>query len=247
VAVLTVDRLAVRYGSAEAVRDVSLAVEEGEVVGVLGPNGAGKSTTMNAIAGLVRPASGRIALEGRPVDGWPVERRVRAGIALVAEGRRVLAPLTVAENLRLGAYAVTDRKAVAERLDEAFAMFGVLAERRDQLAGTLSGGEAAMLVVARALMSRPRLLLLDEPTLGLAPLASARLFERLAELKAAGMTMLIVEQKASGLLDVVDRAAVLTQGRVVAERRAASVETGELQSLYLGTATPAGAPAGGSQ
>jgi branched-chain amino acid transport system ATP-binding protein len=246
VAVLTVEQLSVRYGSAEAVHDVSLTVEEGEVVGVLGPNGAGKSTTLSAVAGLVRPASGRITVAGLPVDGWSVERRVRAGLALVAEGRRVLAPLTVEENLRLGAYALRDRKAVAERLDEAFAMFDVLAERRGQLAGTLSGGEAAMLVVARALMSRPRLLLLDEPTLGLAPLASARLFTRLAELKAAGMPMLIVEQKASGLLDVVDRVAVLAQGRIVAERRAVDMDPGELQSLYLGTKTPAGAPAGGS-
>lgn len=226
----------VRYGAVAAVVGASLEVAQGEVVGVLGPNGAGKSTLLSAIAGLVRTAAGSVALDGRELGRLGPERRARAGVVLVAEGRGVLGPMTVAENLELGAYPAgrEARAQLAARTEEAYELFPVLRERADQPAGVLSGGEAAMLVVARGLMSRPQILLLDEPALGLAPRTASELFARLAELKRDGTTMVIVEQKAADLLEVADRVAVMSGGRIVRTARPSEVHLEDLQRAYLG-------------
>jgi branched-chain amino acid transport system ATP-binding protein len=234
---LHVRDLRVRYGGVAAVQGVTLTVRPGEVVGLAGPNGSGKSSVLKAISGLAGAESGTVALDGRDLLRLSAERRARAGVALVPEGRGILGPLTVRENLFLGTYAAgrLDRAAVAERMDEAFEMFPRLRERADQVAGTLSGGEAAMLAVTRALMSRPRLLLLDEPTLGLAPLAADRLFEQVAALKSAEMVILLVEEKAAGLLDVADRLLLMRQGTVTDVGATADVTTDHLESLYFGS------------
>jgi branched-chain amino acid transport system ATP-binding protein len=246
-ALLAIRDLDVRYGGVAAVVGASLDVDEGEVVGILGPNGAGKSTLLAAVAGLVSPAAGVVELAGVSLAGRSTERRARDGVVLVAEGRGVLGPMTVAENLELGAYPAgrAGRAQLAARMEEAYALFPVLRERADQPAGVLSGGEAAMLVVARALMSRPRVLLLDEPALGLAPRTASELFARLAELKEAGTTLVIVEQKAADLLDVADRVAVMRGGRIIRVAAARDVELEELQRAYLGPdASPAPAMTG---
>jgi branched-chain amino acid transport system ATP-binding protein len=234
---LHVRDLRVRYGGVAAVQGVTLTVRPGEVVGLAGPNGSGKSSVLKAISGLAGTESGTVALDGRDLLRLSAERRARAGVALVPEGRGILGPLTVRENLFLGTYAAgrLDRAVIAERMDEAFEMFPRLRERADQVAGTLSGGEAAMLAVTRALMSRPRLLLLDEPTLGLAPLAADRLFEQVAALKSAEMVILLVEEKAAGLLDVADRLLLMRQGTVTDVGATADVTTDRLESLYFGS------------
>jgi branched-chain amino acid transport system ATP-binding protein len=235
-ALLTIRDIDVHYGGVAAVTGASLDVGDGEVVGILGPNGAGKSTLLAAIAGLVSPSSGTVELAGRSLRGHGPERRARAGLVLVAEGRGVLGPMTVAENLELGAYPAgrAGRAQLPQRLEEAYGLFPVLRERAGEPAGVLSGGEAAMLVVARALMSHPRVLLLDEPALGLAPRTASELFARLAELKATGMTLVVVEQKAADLLEVADRVAVMRNGRIVRVAPATEVDLDELQNAYLG-------------
>lgn len=233
---LAMKNVDVRYGAVAAVTGASLEVAEGEVVGILGPNGAGKSTLLAAIAGLVRASAGSVELEGRDLGRLGPERRARAGVILVAEGRGVLGSMTVAENLELGAYP-GGREAHAhlpERMEEAYDLFPVLRERADQPAGVLSGGEAAMLVVARGLMSKPRILLLDEPALGLAPRTASDLFARLGELKGSGTTMVVVEQKAADLLEVADRVAVMSGGRIVRTADARDVDLEDLQRAYLG-------------
>lgn len=235
---LEVADLAVRYGAIQAVRGVTLRVAEGELVTLLGANGAGKSSTLLAIAGAVRPAGGRVRLMGEDVTGARPERMVRLGVATVPETRDVFPDLTVAENLRLGAFIHRrDAAGVARERDRLFERFPVLAERAAQPAGTLSGGEQQMLVIARALMSRPRVLLLDEPSLGLAPVIVERIFEMIAGLKAQGFTILLVEQNARMGLAVADRAYVMRLGRVEAEGPAAEIAAAtELKSLYLGGA-----------
>jgi branched-chain amino acid transport system ATP-binding protein len=233
---LEVADLEVRYGAIRAVRGVSFAVDRGELAALLGANGAGKSSTLKAIAGALRPAHGQILLDGAEVPyGWP-ERMVRLGAAMVPETRDVFPDLTVAENLRLGAFTRRrDPAGVAEDHARVVELFPVLAERAGQPAGTLSGGEQQMLVIARALMSRPRLLLLDEPSLGLAPAIIERIFAMIAELKRTGLTILLVEQNAAHALAIADRAYVMRLGEIAAGGPAAEIRAAtDLKALYLG-------------
>jgi branched-chain amino acid transport system ATP-binding protein len=236
---LEVTGLSARYGAVAALRDVSLEVRAGELVALIGANGAGKSTLLRAIAGLVAPAAGRVALDGRDVTGQAPEAMIRAGVALVPERRRVFAPLTVLDNLELGGYALPRGRDFRSRLEagveEAYRLFPVLRRRRDQLAGTLSGGEQQMLAIGRALMTRPRLLLCDEPSLGLAPLVVAEIMRLLSSLREAGATILLVEQNARMALRSADRAYVLEVGSVVLSGAAADLlEDDQLKAAYLG-------------
>ena len=233
---LAVEDLRVAYGAVAAIRGVSLTVAAGEVVALLGGNGAGKSTMLRAISGLVRPRGGRIKLAGETIHRLSPARIVRLGIGHCPEGRRIFASLSVAENLRLGAAQRHDRGAVAEDRERMFALFPILRERQQQPAGTLSGGEQQMLALARALMARPKLLMLDEPSLGLAPLLVQQIFRRLAELKAAGTTMLLVEQSIAVALELADRAYVLRTGEVSLEGSAATLKADyeRLAEAYLG-------------
>ncbi|MEZ5931122.1 MAG: ABC transporter ATP-binding protein [Alphaproteobacteria bacterium] len=233
---LEVQDLDVRYGAVQAVRGISLHVGEGELVTLLGANGAGKSSTLMTIAGARPAAAGRICLSGEDVTAASPERMVRLGVATVPETRDVFPDLTVSENLRLGAFIHRrDAAGVAERLDGLLGRFPILAERAGQAAGTLSGGEQQMLVIARALMSRPKVLLLDEPSLGLAPVIVDRVFEMIQGLKADGLTILLVEQNARKGLAVADRAYVMRLGRIEAEGTADEIAAApELRALYLG-------------
>ena len=233
---LEVSDLRVNYGAVSAIRGVSLSVAAGEVVALLGANGAGKSTLLRTVSGLIRPRAGRITLGGEPIHRLPPARIVRLGIAHCPEGRRVFGTLSVAENLRLGAAARADRTGIAADRDKIYAMFPILAERMSQAAGTLSGGEQQMLAMGRALMARPRVLLLDEPSLGLAPLLVRQIFRTLAELKADGVTMLLVEQNINLALDLADRAYVLRTGEVSLAGSAAALKSDyeKVAAAYLG-------------
>ncbi|GIX14890.1 MAG: ABC transporter ATP-binding protein [Paracoccaceae bacterium] len=211
---LAVEALALRYAGIRALRGVSLSVAEGETVALIGPNGAGKSSLLNAISGIVRPAAGRIRFDGRDITALPPWEIARMGLIQVPEGRQVFAEMTVLENLLTGRTALAGRAEIFS-LDDVFAMFPILRERAGQLAGSLSGGQQQMLAIARGLMGAPRLLLLDEPSLGLAPLIVAQVFRALAGLKARGLTILLVEQNARQALAASDRALVLEQGRIV--------------------------------
>ena len=235
-ALLDVAELRVNYGAVAAIRGVNLHVVAGEVVALLGANGAGKSTMLRTISGLSRPRAGRILLEGEAIHRLPPARIVRLGIGHCPEGRRVFGNLTVAENLRLGAAARADRAGMAEDRERIYTMFPILRERMSQHAGTLSGGEQQMLALGRALMARPRVLLLDEPSLGLAPLLVQQIFRTLAELKASGVTMLLVEQNMNLALDLADRAYVLRTGEVSLEGSAAElkVDYERVAAAYLG-------------
>jgi branched-chain amino acid transport system ATP-binding protein len=229
---LSVENLTVRYGAVEAVRAVSLRVDEGETVALVGPNGAGKTSVLNAIVGLVPAASGRISYGGRDLTGARTESIVRHGIALVPEHRRLFRNLTVHENLELGATVAGGDGDLRDRLLE---RFPILAARLDQQAGYLSGGEAQQLAIARALMARPKLLLLDEPSLGLAPLLVEEVFRLVAELREQGMTILLVEQNAYMALEVADRAYVMRSGELEAERVASDLlDEDTLLRTYLG-------------
>ena len=233
---LEVENLEVRYGAVRAVRGVSLTVGKGELVTLLGANGAGKSSTLMAIAGAVRPAAGTIRLAGDAVTGASPERMLRLGVATVPETRDVFPDLTVAENLRLGAFTRRrDAEGVASDLNGFFERFPILRERARQPAGTLSGGEQQMLVITRAMMARPSVLLLDEPSLGLAPVVVDAVFDMIARLKETGLTILLVEQNARKGLSVADRAYVMRLGRIEAEGPASEIAAAtELKSLYLG-------------
>lgn len=212
---LKIDTLSVSYKGIRALRDVSLDVRQGEIFALIGPNGAGKSTLLNAISGIVKANGGTVTFEGQPILGRPAHRIARRGIIQVPEGRQVLAPLTVADNLELGRHAAGERGSDNSDLEHVFDLFPILAERRHQLAGSMSGGQQQMLAIGRALMGRPSVLLLDEPSLGLAPVIVAEVFAALRRLNEAGMTMLLIEQNAKLALDTAHRAAVLEQGRVV--------------------------------
>lgn len=211
---LSIDGLVVRYGRIPAIDGVSIHIDSGETVSIVGPNGAGKSSLLGAIAGLVRPLSGSITFAGKDTIGQPLERTVRRGIALVLEGRHVFAGLTVLENLRLGAAARRDPAEIEKDIAEQFETFPILAERRGQPAGRLSGGEQQMLVIARGLLSRPKLLMVDEPSLGLAPMMIDRVYEVLARIRERGVSVLVVEQNAPRALQASDRTYVLNCGRV---------------------------------
>jgi branched-chain amino acid transport system ATP-binding protein len=236
---LEVRDLSVSYGPVAALRGVSLEVRAGRTVAVLGPNGAGKSTLLKTIAGVLAPAAGEVRLEGERIDGLPAEEVVTRGVALVPEGRMVFPRLTVLENLQIGAYARRDRDGVAATLAGVLEMFPVLAERARQSAGTLSGGEQQQLAIARAMMSAPRVLLLDEPSLGLAPIVVDRVFELIGRLRERGTTILLVEQNVHRALEVADRAFVLAVGKVVLSGTAEELRATEarLERAYLGIAT----------
>ena len=212
---LKIDGLTARYGSIAALRNATLDVGSGEVVGLIGPNGAGKTTLLSAVAGLISPAEGRVTLEGDDITGHTPEKLLRSGVALVPEHRRIFADLTVEENLKIGGVTVAPAMR-AELLDEMAERFEVLSEKWDVSAGYLSGGEAQQLAIARALMSAPRLLMMDEPSLGLAPVLVDLVFELIDSLRDQGRTLLVVEQNAARMLEVSDRAYVLRSGEVVA-------------------------------
>lgn len=232
---LDVSDLEVRYGAIQAVRGVAFSVREGELVTLLGANGAGKSSTIMCVAGAIRPAAGRIMLAGEDVTTASPEAMVRKGVATVPETRDVFPDLTVEENLTLGSFVRRrDRRGVVQDRDRMLDMFPVLRERASQAAGTLSGGEQQMLVIARAMMSRPRVLLLDEPSLGLAPTIVAQIFAMIAELKATGLTIVLVEQNAHKALEVADTAYVLRLGKVERHASAAEIAASNLDAAYLG-------------
>ena len=219
---LEVSGLTTRYGAISALRRVSLTVGANEAVGLIGPNGAGKTTLLNTVAGLLRPAEGQVHLDGKPVTGDSPDRMLRAGLALVPERRRLFAQMTVVENLRIGGVTVAADER-AERLDEMVELFPVLRDKRNTAAGYLSGGEAQQLAIARALMSSPRIVLMDEPSLGLAPVLVDFVFDLIDRLRAEGRTMLVVEQNATRLLEVADRAYVLRTGEIAAEGAASDL------------------------
>ncbi|HZQ78410.1 MAG TPA: ABC transporter ATP-binding protein [Acidimicrobiia bacterium] len=235
---LAVDGLEVAYGKIRAVRGVSFSVDAGAVVTLIGANGAGKTTTLRTLSGLLQPSAGTVAFEGRRIDGVAPHEIVELGIAHVPEGRRIFPRMSVRENLELGAFIRTGRapaQEVAADLDRVFRLFPVLAERRRQAGGTLSGGEQQMLAIGRALMSRPRLLMLDEPSMGLSPIMMSLIFTTLAELKAEGTTILLVEQNAQAALALADRAYVIETGSVVLEGSAAELAASEqVRKAYLG-------------
>jgi branched-chain amino acid transport system ATP-binding protein len=233
---LHVSDLAVSYGRVEAVRGVALQVMPGEFVTVIGANGAGKSSTMKAIAGVVAPVAGRVTFEGQDRAGWPSHRMAASGLAMVPEGRQVFADQTVHDNLLLGAHLHSgDPAGVETRIEEAFGLFPRLKERRDQLAGSLSGGEQQMLAIARGLQTRPKLLIIDELSLGLAPKILDMLFPVLLDLNARGLSILLVEQMANLALSVAHRAYVMENGRVIADGEAkALAKDPRVMAAYLG-------------
>ncbi len=232
---LKVENLKVYYGGIYALRSVSLDVREGEIVTIVGANGAGKSTLLRTISGLVRAREGRVLFDGRDITRASVHQIAAAGIAHVPEGRRIFANVSVLENLLLGAHAVRDHAKIAAGLERAYSLFPWLKDRRSQRAGTLSGGEQQMLAIARALMSDPKLVLLDEPSLGLAPTLVKTVFSIVRELNAAGRTILLVEQNAAKALAIADRAYVLETGAVVTEGPATALMNSELvKEAYLG-------------
>ena len=226
-----------RYGAIFALRGVSLEVREGELVALIGANGAGKTTTLATIAGVLRPAKGTIAFRGETIAGLPPEAIVRKGIAMVPEDREIFPTLTIEQNLRLGAFIRRDRVEYRRDLDEMCALFPILGERLHQAAGTLSGGEQQQLALARALMSHPALLMLDEPSLGLAPALVDQVFRLIARLHDDGMTILLVEQNAHQTLRIVDRAYLLNMGRVEAAGAPHEIRRHvDVESVYLGAA-----------
>jgi branched-chain amino acid transport system ATP-binding protein len=235
VALLEARGLAIAYGDAPAVWDATLEVGEGEVVSVIGPNGAGKTTLVNTIAGLLRPRAGTLSFGDVDLGAVAAHMVCRHGIALVPEGRRLFTRMSVEENLEIGCYRSDARRARADTLDRVFQLFPVLSERRRQPAGSLSGGQQQMLAIGRALMARPRLLLLDEPSLGLAPAVVDLMFRTIRAIHAEGVAILLVEQNVARALDVADRAYVLEEGRIVAEGRPAALrQQSRIREAYLG-------------
>ena len=243
---LRVSHLEVHYGDLIGVADVSLRVEEGAIAALLGSNGSGKTTTLNAIAGLVQPSGGSIEWCGESITRQPAYVIVAKGLALSPEGWRLFVSQTVEQNLRLGAAVLADKARIAALFERVYALFPRLAERRHQLAGTLSGGERQMLALGRALMSEPRLLMLDEPSLGLAPGVVEALYETLDRLHKEGLTLLLAEQSIPLALDIADYAYVLQTGRTVLEGKAVDLEKNEqVQEIYLGIGTRAGTEGAG--
>ena len=232
---LEVTQLEVAYGGIRAVQGIDLRVEAGEVVALIGANGAGKTTTLKALARLLRPKGGRVTYKGADVTGKPAYYLVQHGLALVPEGRGMFPRLTVAENLAMGAYIRNDAAGVAADTERVCTLFPRLAERRSQLAGTLSGGEQQMLAIARAMMGRPQMLLLDEPSMGLAPLMVQKIFETVRMIAAEGVTMLLVEQNAKLALETSSRGYVMESGRIVlADDAKALLSNPQVRHAYLG-------------
>ena len=232
---LTVEDINVYYGAIHAIKGISLDVPDGEIVALIGSNGAGKSTTLRTISGLMKPKTGKILYEGKDIAGVPAHKIVGMGLCLVPEGRHVFANMTVLENLELGAYLRKDKDGIAKDMKDVFEKFPRLLERKDQLSGTLSGGEQQMLAMGRALMSRPKLLLLDEPSMGLAPLLVKEIFNIIKEINESGTTVLLVEQNANMALSIADKAYVLETGRITLSGTAQELASSEaVRKAYLG-------------
>ncbi len=232
---LEVSGLRVSYGGINAVKGIDLAVSAGEMVTLIGANGAGKTTTLKALTGLIRPAAGSVRYNGAEMTGVALHRRIGMGIALVPEGRGIFPRLTVEENLDMGAYCRNDRVAVRSDRDRAYALFPRLSERRRQTGGTLSGGEQQMLAIGRAMMSRPRLLLLDEPSMGLAPLMVQKIFETIRAIAADGVTILLVEQNAKLALEICQRGYVMESGEIILHDNASNLLANpQVRRAYLG-------------
>jgi branched-chain amino acid transport system ATP-binding protein len=233
---LSLQNVSVSYGPIQAVRNADIEITSGEVVTLLGPNGAGKSSLLRAIMGLHPISSGAITLNGQTINGMATEKIVRCGLTLTPEGRQVFAGLTVYENLRLGAASRTDHKEISDSREMVFDLFPILSDRRNQNAGTLSGGEQQQLAIARSLMSKPKLLMLDEPSLGLAPVIVDQIFDLIAQLRAGGLTILLVEQNAELSLEIADRGYVFASGEI--EMSGTSQElrsTSKIMAAYLGS------------
>lgn len=234
-AMLEVKDINVYYGAIHAIKGISLAIEEGEIVTLIGANGAGKSTTLRTISGLLKPKSGEINFLGKSIAGMPAHKIVREGISQVPEGRKIFAEMTVQENLELGAFIREDKEEIQKDFKMVFGRFPRLEERKFQPAGTLSGGEQQMLAMGRALMSRPRLLLLDEPSMGLAPLLIKEIFNIIVDINKTGTTVLLVEQNANMALSIANRAYVLETGRITITGDAKELAASEdIRKAYLG-------------
>ena len=234
-AMLEVENIHTYYGNIHALKGVSLTVDKGEIVTLIGGNGAGKSTTLRTITGIMKPREGHVRLEGEDLAPFKGHEIVYKGIAMVPEGRRIFARLTVAENLDMGAYSRNNKQEIAQDLERVYSLFPRLRERRSQLAGTLSGGEQQMLATGRALMARPRLLLMDEPSMGLAPVLVELIFDTIKRINEEGTTVLLVEQNALMALSIADRAYVLQTGEIVLHDVAEKLQTNEMiQKAYLG-------------
>jgi branched-chain amino acid transport system ATP-binding protein len=234
-AMLEVDNIHSYYGNIHALKGISLTVEKGEIVTLIGANGAGKSTTLRSITGIMKPHEGHIRLEGEDLARYKPHEIVFKGVSMVPEGRRIFARLTVSENLDMGAYSRDNKQEIAQDMDRIFALFPRLKERRSQLAGTLSGGEQQMLATGRALMARPGILLMDEPSMGLAPVLVEIIFDTIKQINAAGTTILLVEQNALMALSVASRGYVLQTGQIVLHDTAEKLQKNEMiQKAYLG-------------
>ena len=232
---LKVEKLNVYYGNIHALKEISFEVQKGEIVTLIGANGAGKTSTLQAISGMIKASSGAITLKGKPITHEEAHKLVPLGMAHVPEGRRVFAQMSVEENLELGAYTIKDKKQIASDIEKMYKRFPRLKERRNQLAGTMSGGEQQMLAMARALMSRPEIILMDEPSMGLAPILVQEIFEIIKEINADGTTVLLVEQNANRALQIAHRAYVLETGEIVLSGEGKDLLSNEqVKKAYLG-------------
>ena len=234
-AMLTVTDLQVYYGVIQAIKGISFSVNQGEVIALIGANGAGKTTTLHTVTGLIQPRAGKIEFEGKDITKMPAHKIVSLGMAHVPEGRRIFQQLTVLDNLKLGAYTRKDKKKIADTLEMVYRRFPRLEERKKQIAGTLSGGEQQMLAMGRALMSHPKIILMDEPSMGLSPIFVNEIFDIIQEVSKSGTTVLLVEQNAKKALSIADRAYVLETGSITLEGKASDLLNNEsVQKAYLG-------------